>query len=792
MTAAICLILAIAVLLVSAICAFKRRYFWFIVLVIVADVIIVVPWSSTTGLFGASWGEMSIPQRVVYMIGLESWTDPEAGVAIADSLTAISPALAVLYHCVFAVLCIATPVVAGVAAYSIITQRFANWWVRTRIMIHCKVLRRAEPVYLFEGINVRTLTFVRSIYEPAGHYAKEAGLRKKPRCLCIVAGVSKDMREKNSTEIESIREHPILITEQSTYELCSKISKHLAEIPELSICFFSERMNSFGDPEGENVSDAVQMLELLAQNVPFEGKDASNRFTEAGMPRYHVNVACRGKSDELIFDSVRDRGGFDIHILDEGREVVYDLLWRYPLHETLAVPPRKLIELANGVCEKDDPASRAARLVVVVFGWGHYGFEAIRACAWSGQIPGARLHIHVVDKRPESDFTRYAKHYCPGFFQSVSDGSENRLAAARRIPAGELLQSSVATDDASLFDYTYHEADARTCDFDQAVRKIRESCIVNPSSESASDQLVPYCIVTLGDDDTNTNAAVDIKRLFCGDGDLPAVQPRIFVDIYDERRHDTLRKLMLPQKGSNRAPGQELAFEPFGGMARLFVEERIACSDVDRIALNANASYSEQFDPDGWLGDKVLMPSNRDDRIRNYLEYSWWQMFRLSNMANAMAVKQKLWMLGYEMDFSAGHDASIAQELQRHLDRDIGTYERPTAIGRRSILEIMARGEHDRWMAFYLAEGWMHESAATSKQFRDWGLNDRDKTRHDSHLLLRHPYICEFDDLPEVAEELEKDDPTFYDVRFIKDLVRIVTDARGFSGHAFGIKRQGA
>ena len=224
---------------------------------------------------------------------------------------------------------------------------------------------------------------------------------------------------------------------------------------------------------------------------------------------------------------------------------------------------------------------------------------------------------------------------------------------------------------------------------------------------------------------------------------------------------------------------------------------------MDALALNINASYSGAL-------RQASEPSTRDEHVENYLAFSSWQIFRLSNTTNALSLKQKLWMLGYSLEAAssdggpesranvsthadAGEGARqspAVRSLQELLEREAAGYRgpQPRPNGKRALMEVLARAEHDRWMAFYLAEGWTHESPETSNTFKELGLNDAERTRHDSHLLLKHPFICSFEALPAVAAQIGRDDPTPHDLNSFGDLARIVADARGFAGRAFPLK----
>ena len=98
-------------------------------------------------------------------------------------------------------------------------------------------------------------------------------------------------------------------------------------------------------------------------------------------------------------------------------------------------------------------------------------------------------------------------------------------------------------------------------------------------------------------------------------------------------------------------------------------------------------------------------------------------------------------------------------------------------------------------------------SAETSGVFLA-NMEELSAGRHDSHLLLRHPYLNEFDDLRGVAKAIEKvvereqekrpekgasskkklGDPTNNDYRLLLNLADIVSNEDGFAHKGFKVE----
>lgn len=554
-----------------------------------------------------------------------------------------------------------------------------------------------------------------------------------------------------------------------------------------------------------------------------------------GKPRYHITVVTNGESAELALDSIKDTEGIDIRAIEQHREIINQLFWRHPLYETISLEPSCLMEAAER--KPTELVDAIADLNVMIVGWGEYGFEAMRASLWVGQIPSVKLHLFVIDRITTEDFLTRFKHRCPAYFcddyLSVEVISESDNPPSVKLSAGR------------LFDLIYYSADVETSAFDDAMKAIR-LCIIdqvraseakvegltpivigaptNEAKRATQDAAVgvgrPYCIVSLGDDDLNTDTAIRLSRLLVGDGSDLIVWPDVFIDIYDIRRHgvvESMRTRGAANENRDGTRGREFNFQPFGAMESVFNEKNLTESPLQALAYNVNASYCGMFrrsrdnEDDERVWDrfvrigKVQPLSSAElhwiECIENFSGFSGWQMNRLSNLANALMIPTELWLLGYELveDYGSNAGAPVGEAVDNATDslaatlREIGAFEESGTgnqlFKRTPTLMVMERNEHRRWDAFYRSEGWIGMSPATSNTLKDLGFNNGG--RHDSHLLLRHPYICAFDDLQSAAITMGKgDDPTLYDALLMLDLAAIVSDERNLSDHSLTVRRQ--
>lgn len=659
---------------------------------------------------------------------------------------------------------VATPICLATSAYALLTRKLSEARVYRQVRSYLR--RKNDPIYVFSCLNKRSIAFVKSLF--SGENGYDSSLIHDPQLnkhiLCVFTDVNQNAHSKYSQIIGEFNSKAIRFYEQDVVDLFEKAdSKFVIDANKVFVFFLEEEE----DVERLNLGNTISFLEYLSRTVKYSSKDCKRYYN--GEPCYHIYCACHGESDELALDAVENRKGFDIKVVDECREIIYQLLWSHPLYETTLLSPGKLgLHAAESAKRGELDKSQCEDLDIVIVGSGRYGFEALRACLWMGQIPYVHLHLHVIDKMPWDTFVSRLRHKCPGFFSAsrFDPLSEGRLEIDS---SGQRLRVS------RYFDLRYYAADVTSQDFDNAVALIQHEILTRAACrhESIDGSLrQSYCIICLGNDDLNMDAAVRLRRLFIGDMRLPVILPSIYVDIYDSRRHDVVKQMSA--KGTS---AQSVGFEltPFGGMESVFNKEYLVDSEFTSLALGINASYSGLFERE----------DSPELQRTNFEYFSEWQMNRLSSLTAALSVKTKLWLLGFSFEELSASSTELAK-LKLLLAQLEAESRQSLTIGEadggghnvQSTLGLLAKNEHDRWEMFYYGEGWVSMPADIAKEFRtSAGLASLSAGRHDSHLLLQHPYLHDFEKLQDIADEIfgpGKKNPTSSDYQIVLDLGEIV------------------
>ncbi|MGN0261848.1 MAG: hypothetical protein ACI4B9_03265 [Eggerthellaceae bacterium] len=657
---------------------------------------------------------------------------------------------------------------------------------RVSLIIAVMLMRnraRNSRIYLFDGISDKSLAFVKNLRMKTDNPSNRIGVGAVAP-LVVFANVSKNAEEKASGEIKALSCRTIRFIDADCDTLLRETFRGLH-----GKAFWSLHVFFFGDDSGLNLGSAIGfMRSLAAWTSPYgdrtcseadlraidrmvEGKDATQeqirnaralRFTDEGAPRYHIYCSSRGRSDEQTLDSVVGIRGFDIRIVDEARAGVYDLMWNHPLHKTL--PPHYLL------LDQGNEDARRANLVVIILGAGDHGFEAFRAACWLGQIVDVDMTIFVIDRMSRQDFFNKVDYWCPqlrnnGCFSSWgmrTDASEGHHANVRfwRAAAGERS-------------------------FNEALREVhgQVAAISQESEGKGFGKVVPYCVVSLGEDDLSTDAALSLRQAFCGSGDgaEQLISPKIYVNVKNHSKHPVIERM-----NGTKLP---LSLIPYGSLDRIFTEESIVASPQEALAFAVHSSFSTLHDGQ----------SDREKRIEDFLSYTRWQMGRLSSTANALAMRSKLWAFGLDMEMNpidmaeassrntslADYGGSAQHFLEAALDRMCqplseqlrDPLKREQLFASDCKLARMARAEHDRWLALYLTEGWISMSPKASMNFRLRGMSDG---RHDSHLLMRHPFIAPFDRLGRISQLVGKEDTRLHDVYSVTNMKAILSSQMGY------------
>lgn len=267
-----------------------------------------------------------------------------------------------------------------------------------------------------------------------------------------------------------------------------------------------------------------------------------------------------------------------------------------------------------------------------------------------------------------------------------------------------------------------------------------EKEIVDTITRECSD--ANYVIVSEETDNMTMERGVLLRRLFYKiDPDFKACPP-IFCYIKEPAKFNLVKNLSTAEANPKRKMNYDLI--PFGSLDEVFTYENLIDSRLDKLAKNVHLAYEEIFS-DGEINVKEALK-----------RFNIFEVNKRSNRANALHIRYKLNMLG--LDYTDDPDAESVR-LQDYCTEEA--------------LDRMSCSEHNRWMAFLETEGWIPSEREEVLSYRESGIS---KGRHNCPILKMHPYICEYEKLKDLSEELEGKDTTVYDKELIVRIPDILGD----------------
>lgn len=266
---------------------------------------------------------------------------------------------------------------------------------------------------------------------------------------------------------------------------------------------------------------------------------------------------------------------------------------------------------------------------------------------------------------------------------------------------------------------------------------------------------VNYSIVSENTDNASMERGVLLRRLFYSMDEKFAACPAIFCYIREPAKANLVERLATAEANPKRKMPYNLT--PFGSVEEVYTYQSLVDADLEKVAKNVHLAYEEIFS-DGEIDVKQALKA-----------YKVFEVNKRSNRANALHIRYKLRMLG--LDYTLDPAAEPVRLEAYYTDE---------------AMDKMAFSEHSRWMAFLESEGWI---PATREQVKAYIDSDISKGRHKCPILQMHPYICPYEDLKELSEELENKDTTVYDKELILRIPQILGDKWKVAGRAFKIVR---
>ncbi len=344
---------------------------------------------------------------------------------------------------------------------------------------------------------------------------------------------------------------------------------------------------------------------------------------------------------------------------------------------------------------------------VMIVGCGRLGMRMLKTVAWCGQIDGYSLKICVYDKDAKKAEQQFLQQ-CPALSQ---------------------------------YGIKFIEADIETADFENKIKDSLDATFV--------------CVAT-GSDDLNLSVSEDLFRIFRRNNFK--YTPPIFT-----RVRKSVKSVNLDKKGSYLS---DRNIHLFGTAESMFSDNTLFNTKLDNLALAVHLCYC-------WALDKP----NDSFEYRSALEAFYSSEYnRRSSMAVALHIASKLRSCG------------IINKNQTEPDlTDIAKFEK-LIEEQEDVFESLAKNEHERWNAFVGSEGYRPADFETVIKYA------KENRSHKDDASKLHPCILSWEELDDFQEKydklanelgLKKSDFKEYDKKIVKEIPLIIRKANQLSVTGF-------
>ncbi|MDR1800660.1 MAG: hypothetical protein LBQ95_02290 [Lachnospiraceae bacterium] len=471
---------------------------------------------------------------------------------------------------------------------------------------------------------------------------------------------------------------------QSEKENCKRTNKKY-------LIVFTDVYESNDEPSAELIEKAKRLdaivfrKDILAVNLAFHSNNNKHRLSffvigedETENMQHAIGLYEKYKEREnaalfLFSNSVTSsmlmngkEGKIKLRRIDKTQSLIYHTLYEYG---------PKIFDKAFAASKMYNPESDIHDLNVIILGLGHYGCEMLKALVWFAQMDGYELNIYAY---ADYDAKEYIEKECPELFDK-----HNKTRIKGDAYYGININPEYDNEKKEFFD---------SQPFDVGTNRFLESVmhVENPT----------YIFISLGDDEKNISAAVDLKTNF----ERIGCDPIIHAVVYDTK----MLKSVTTAKNLGKRP---FGITCVGDLKTQYSHEVIMKSDLEKAAKERHMRWTrrEDFDSDEAYEKRKL--KDEDAFIR-------YEYYYRSSMAGAIHKKMRVHCK------IAG--AEKAPELRDENEK-----------------RICRHLEKRRWNAFVRTEGYVYSGSTN------------DASRND--LAKKHNLLVPWDELPE-SEKCNDDD----------------------------------
>ena len=582
-------------------------------------------------IFYYSCGDISFPENLIvaFMDAIRYFAMGK-GFAEIDELPCD---LYIAYYRLEIVLSLLAPMCTATVLYSLLQTVFNR--VRLTFSTNC-------PVCYFSELNERSLTLAKTLNKP-----DPSQKVKKPKTkivFCKVSGHS-----------------PLQAEAQAMGAVVVDDPIHLINLPDATVR--QVRVFLIDDNEENNIQTLLKMQRKLYRKETDVPKTESDK-TESGKPAAHAPesdflVFSTQESAELVYDQVvqgldKSRLAYDVHLINETRQVAHKLLMDHPLYE------------AAEACSQD-------QISLLVVGCGYLGTQILKAAILCGLMDSYRFDVQVIDDQAQQLEQQFL-HEHP-FLAETSDifpAKSNPQEPGNPNPKYPALTP------------VFHSANVCTKAFDDVLKNHCARC--------------NYIVVATGNDQLNVTTAEYLRRWYTQqvlmDPDTKNTSPLIFAAVRSPERHKALKTL-------ENTPGYCGQFHLFANNMDIYSARWVLERPLDTAAAMFNSCYVQSANP---YEARTLL--NWNETHRRESKKALLRLPIMRQRSNQMTALHSLYKLQDLLHWDANRKGTKAPLLKDCA----GEHAVDTFFHLAHLLNLhkadMMDLEHRRWTLFHALCGW--------------------------------------------------------------------------------------
>lgn len=249
-------------------------------------------------------------------------------------------------------------------------------------------------------------------------------------------------------------------------------------------------------------------------------------------------------------------------------------------------------------------------------------------------------------------------------------------------------------------------------------------------------------VICTGDDDLNISVARRICKRMRTEG-RPMKPGRLFVQIKSEEVYNRL----VCGEGKNIPSFENVVF--FGMWNKLFTYENVIEKEKNNESAmwlnwyyNFQGDYEKNKQEKGWGSSKDSLGASVDGKVilsevEQWRETEWFE--KSSTLASCRGQRNLLALLGFE---------AVDESDLRSAENDV--FRESVKTSANSIIDLMARNEHERWNAFMRTHGVLPWDLISPRMEDVKRISNGNIKANRRKQVGRHAAIVPFDDLPKV------------------------------------------